>query len=237
MARQWNVWRRELAEAAPPRPLRATADGTTLEDWLDGLRQVPGSDQPVWLVLEARRLCVFDRKAQVLRPVAHKLVRVWLRLLVAGACGVALEARVVARDALLVLQPPRQAVAEAVLDDLLGVWADGMQQPLAVACRTALAWLHARAQFPDQPDKADDAACTTYEGGHTHRGEVEDAALARCFPDWDTLRAGQGFDQWAERLYEPLRLWAADPQQVQVLPLPDAAPGADDDEEDPPRDD
>ncbi len=236
MARQWNVWRRELCESAKPRRVQAKTEGITLEDWLDGLRQIPGSDQPVWLSLDARRLCVLDKKHQVLRPVAHKLVRVWLRLLVAGACGVPLEARIVARDALLVLQPPRRAVSEVVLDDLLDVWAHGMQQPLAVACRTALAWLKARAHDPDQPDKAEDAACATYEGGHTHRGEVEDAALARCFPDWDTLLAGQGFDQWAERLYEPLRLWAADPQQVQVLPLPDAAPGADDEEEIP-RDD
>jgi exodeoxyribonuclease V gamma subunit len=165
--------------------------------------------------------------------VAHKLVRVWLRLLVAGACGIPLEVRIVARDALLVLQPLRQAVAEAVLDDLLDVWAQGMLQPLPVACRTALAWLAAREHHPD---KAEDAACTVYEGGHTHRGEVQDPALARCFPDGAALLAGHDFDQWAQRLYEPLRLWAADRQQVQVLPLPDAAPGADDDDEDP-RDD
>jgi exodeoxyribonuclease V gamma subunit len=232
MARQWNVWRRELGESAKPRRVQAASEGITLEDWLDELRQTPGGDQPVWLSLDARRLCVFDKRHQVLRPVAHKLVRVWLRLLVAGACGVPLEARIVARDALLVLQPPRRAVAEVVLDDLLDVWSHGMQQPLAVACRTALAWLNAREHHPDQPDKAEDAACATYEGGHARRGEVDDAALARCFPDWDTLLAGQGFDQWAERLYEPLRLWAADPQQVQVLPLPDADPGADDEEED-----
>jgi exodeoxyribonuclease V gamma subunit len=119
-----------------------------------------------------------------------------------------------------------------VLDDLLDVWEQGMLHPLAVACRTALAWLVARDQFPDQPDKADDAARTAYEGGHAGRGEVLDAALARLFPDWDTLREDPAFPAWAERLYEPLRAWASDAHCVTVLPLPDAHPGAAENDED-----
>ncbi len=232
MALQWNAWRRELSEPAKPRQVAADLDGIALDDWLDELRQAPGTDRPVWLTLDARRLCVFDKKAQVLRPVAHKLVRPWLRMLVAGACGIDLEGRIVARDALLVLAPPRMAVAQVVLDELLDVWEQGMVRPLAVACRTALVWLAAREQFPDQPDKADDAGRTVYEGVHTRRGEVQDAALARLFPDWDTLCADPAFAEWAERLYEPLRQWAADPAHVTVLPLPDANPGADEDDED-----
>lgn len=232
MALQWNAWRRELSEPAKPRQVTAELDCLTLDDWLDELRQAPGSDRPVWLTLDARRLCRFDKKSQTLQPLAYKLVRPWLRLLVAGACGIDLEARIVARDALLVLAAPRRAVAQAVLDDLLDVWEQGMLRPLAVACRTALAWLAAREQFPDQPDKADEAARTCYEGGHTSRGEGQDAALARLFPDWDTLAADPNFAQWAERLYEPLRAWAADVDHVTVLPLPDAHPGADEDDED-----
>jgi exodeoxyribonuclease V gamma subunit len=232
MALQWNAWRRELAEPAKPRQVSATLDGLTLDDWLDELRQAPGSDRPVWLMLDARRLCRFDKKTQTLQPRADKLVRPWLRLLVAGACGIELEARVVARDALLVLVPPRAAVAQVVLDDLLDVWEQGMLRPLAVACRTALAWLAARDQFPDQPDKADDAARTCFEGSYTRRGEVQDAALARLFPDWDTLAADPNFAPWAERLYEPLRAWAADTHSVTVRPLPGAHPGADEDDED-----
>ena len=232
MALQWNAWRRELSEPAKPRQVTAELDGITLDDWLDELRQAPGSDRPVWLTLDARRLCRFDKKSQTLQPLAYKLVRPWLRLLVAGACGIDLETRIVARDALLVLAAPRRAVAQAVLDDLLDVWEQGMLRPLAVACRTALAWLAAREQFPDQPDKADEAARTCYEGGHASRGEVQDAALARLFPDWDTLAADPNFAQWAERLYEPLRAWAADVDHVTVLPLPDAHPGADEDDED-----
>jgi exodeoxyribonuclease V gamma subunit len=242
MARQWQDWRRELSRPAKPRQVATELDGITLDDWLDELRQGPGADgadsaaPPVWLTLDARRLCAFDKQAKALRPVAHKLVRPWLRLLVAGACGIEVEARVVARDALLVLVPPRRAVAEVVLDDLLGVWEQGMLKPLPIACRTALAWLAQRDAAPDQPDKAEDAARATYEGGHASRGEVQDAALARLFPDWDTLRAdttwGAGFDQWAERLYEPLRAWAADEAFVRVWPLPDADLGSDDEDED-----
>ncbi|MEX8495920.1 exodeoxyribonuclease V subunit gamma [Sphaerotilus sp.] len=232
MALQWNAWRRALSEPAKPRQVTAELGGIGLDDWLDELRQAPGTDHPVWLTLDARRLCVYDRQTQALRPLAHKLVRPWLRMLVAGACGIALEARIVARDALLVLAPPRTAVAQVVLDDLLDVWEQGMLRPLAVACRTALAWLAVRAKFPDQPDKADDAARAVYEGGHNSRGEVQDAVLARLFPDWDTLVADPAFAQWAERLYEPLRAWAADPGGVTVLPLPDAHPGADEDDED-----
>ncbi|MBP8270328.1 MAG: exodeoxyribonuclease V subunit gamma [Sphaerotilus sp.] len=232
MALQWNAWRRELSESAKPRQVNADLGGIGLDDWLDELRHAPCSDQPVWLTLDARRLCLFDKKTQTLQPLAYKLVRPWLRLLIAGACGIELEARIVARDALLVLVPPRTAVAQVVLDDLLDVWEHGMLHPLAVACRTALAWLVARDQFPDQPDKADDAARTAYEGGHAGRGEVLDAALARLFPDWDTLREDPAFPAWAERLYEPLRAWASDAHCVTVLPLPDAHPGADENDED-----
>ena len=232
MALQWNAWRRELSESAKPRQVNADLGGIGLDDWLDELRHAPCSDQPVWLTLDARRLCLFDKKTQTLQPLAYKLVRPWLRLLIAGACGIELEARIVARDALLVLVPPRTAVAQVVLDDLLDVWEHGMLHPLAVACRTALAWLVARDQFPDQPDKADDAARTAYEGGHAGRGEVLDAALARLFPDWDTLREDPAFPAWAERLYEPLRAWASDAHCVTVLPLPDAHPGAAENDED-----
>ncbi|MDZ7858044.1 exodeoxyribonuclease V subunit gamma [Sphaerotilus sp.] len=229
MALQWNAWRRECAAPAQPRQVRAELEGLTLDDWLDDLRQAPGHDRPVWLTLDARRLCRLDQKTGALQPLAYKLVRPWLRMLVAGACGVALEGRIVARDAVLVLTPPRRPVAQGVLDDLLDVWQQGMLQPLPVACRTALAWL----QHPDQPDKAEDAARSCYEGGHQRSGEGQDAALARSFPDWDRLREGTGFDTWAERLYEPLRAWVADPDCVAVQPLPDAEPGAEQDDEEP----
>ena len=236
---QWRVWQRVLAEPVRPLPL-VHADGELrIDDWLDALRHAPaGGDAPVWLALEARRLCRVVRTSGERVPQPGKLLRPWLRLLLAAALGHTVEARLVARDAVLVLQPPESAVATDALDTLLQAWRANRAAPLPVASRTALAWLQARASGRDDAEaQAERLARTAYEGGHTHPGEVEaDAALARLHPDWPSLRhghhAGGDFTVWAEILYEPLRQWALDPQRVRIEPLPDADPGEAEDDGD-----
>ena len=54
--------------------------------------------------------------------------------------------------------------------------------------------------------KADAAAQKAYEGdGQTSDGERrESAALARQFPDYAALMAGDEFEEWCDALYRPL---------------------------------
>ena len=72
--------------------------------------------------------------------------------------------------------------------------------PLQVEA-AAFAWL-----AQTDPAKADAAAQKAYEGdGQTSDGERrESAALARQFPDYAALMAGDEFEEWCDALYRPL---------------------------------
>ncbi|WP_158080969.1 hypothetical protein, partial [Pelomonas sp. KK5] len=61
-----------------------------------------------------------------------------------------------------------------------------------------------------------DRAQAAYEGGPMSRGEVEEACLARSYPDYEALAAGGRFAALAPRLYQALLAWSAG--AVQVVP-------------------
>ena len=125
-----------------------------------------------------------------------------------GACGAPLTGIVVARDATLILQAPSERDATLALQDLLQCWRDGMDGPLPIASRTALAWLG-----EDKPEQA-------YEGSNQTPGEVNEPCLGRTWPDYATLTSAHGgrFYDLASALYDPLRHWLADPEMVQLIP-------------------
>jgi exodeoxyribonuclease V gamma subunit len=104
--------------------------------------------------------------------------------------------------------------ARAALATLMQSWREGMIAPLPLACRTALAWA---------ADVSDVAA--VYEGnafpGGGMRGEVEDACLARMFPDFESLSAEGRFIDLAARLYRPIHSWAGTHVAVEVHAVPD----------------
>ncbi|MEO7854754.1 MAG: exodeoxyribonuclease V subunit gamma, partial [Rubrivivax sp.] len=154
---------------------------------------------PVWLQLSARKL-VNDRNT----PIAERLIELWLRSLLAGTCGRALPCHVVSLGATLHIEPMPIDAAEATLNTVLQAWHEGMDSPLPLACATALALLAG----------ASDVAAT-YEGGFNRRGEVEDMALARLFPDFEALTADGRFPALAERVYGPLLRWSRDNVSVQ----------------------
>ncbi|MFM2052433.1 MAG: exodeoxyribonuclease subunit gamma [Pseudomonadota bacterium] len=229
----WREWLRageRLAEPVRPLPIvHAGPQGLRIEDWLDALRRDPAASPhgpTVWLALEAGRMCREVKGRLVVQPA--RLVRAWLRLMLASACGHAVRARLVGRDAVLVLEPPGRDMAEAALDDLLAAWARHREVPLPAALRTSLAWLQGCAD-----DRGDELARTAFEGGHApgaRPGEGRDPAMARLHPDWEALRdSPEGFVRWTEALYGPLHRWATDAAFVQVEPLPDAEAGDDED--------
>ncbi|TFZ32651.1 exodeoxyribonuclease V subunit gamma, partial [Pseudomonas syringae] len=109
----------------------------------------------------------------------HRLIRPWVNHLVACACDLPLSTALVASDETLMLEPPDRASAVTTLNHLLTAWLHGMQEPLPVAVKTALAWL-------GQPaDQAEAAARNAYEGDGqpTHGARRERTACARQFPD------------------------------------------------------
>ena len=187
-------------EAAPPAPLRLEAAGLRLDDWLDGVR-ASAAGEHAWLILSASRVLDKGGKLRV-----DKLIEPWVRILAASACGATISGVLVARDAMLTLDALAQEQAEPLLIDLITAWREGMDEPLPVAPKTALALL----------SDGDDKAQLAYEGGPNIAGEVQEPCLARSYPDYEALAADERFSTLASRLYAALQAWAD--TSVQVTP-------------------
>jgi hypothetical protein len=68
------------------------------------------------------------------------------------------------------------------------------------------------------------AAQQAFEGDAFREGEVhKDLALARCWPDFDSMLQAGEFDVLAKALYQPLLIWTETQVQVQMLDSGDAA--------------
>lgn len=208
-----HAW--QAALAAHPRPLQRQrlafdAAGARMEDWLDQLRAAaPAEAPPTWLALDTGRL-LHDPKKQDLR--AERLLLPWLRSLFAAAGGLPAHGLVVGRDASVAITPIAAEPARATLAQLLQAWREGLDAPLPLPLRTALAEL----------EGAHPQRC--YEGGDHAHGEVEEPCLARLYPDFEALSADGRFAELAERLYAPLRDWIAAHTAVRAHPDPSAAP-------------
>ena len=86
---------------------------------------------------------------------------------------------------------------------VLEAWRAGMQRPLPVPLKTALAL----APDPGNPTKAR----TAYEGDNYGAGlqpEGAEPCLARQYPDFAALQQDGQLAEWAQRLYVPLLDWA-----------------------------
>ena len=184
-----------LAQSGEPQPqqeIRLAAGSLTLEDWLTDLRGARGNPQR--LVLQTGKL----------ENRYDKLTRDWLIHLAACAAGYPLTTRIQGQDGRFTLLTLSQTNAQAQLDQLGHAWQQALCQPLPVACATAFAWLQ-----EEDEDKAFKAAERKYTSSDFSHGEVDDPALARAWPDFDTLwareRDGQpSFVYWTKQLYASL---------------------------------
>ena len=205
MMAAWQHARDAHPVAVQRRALRFEHAGSVMEDWLDQ-RFAADHDAPVvWLALDAGRL-IDDPKALTLR--GWKLLRPWVQSLLAAASGVADAGLLVGRDATLHITATDPAQARAQLATLIEGWQQGLNAPLPVAVKTALAFA------------SEGKPAQTYEGHERIRGEGEEACLARCYPDFDALAADGRFATLAQTLYAPLQAWMD--EQVTVSPHPES---------------
>jgi exodeoxyribonuclease V gamma subunit len=174
--------------AAPKLAVSLSFDGVVLEDWIDRLRT--GADGAAWLMQISSK--VLDKRGA---PRGEKLVGPWLRQLAAAAGGASVTGYLVARDAVIKMAPLGQEPATAALAGVVAQWRRNLDQPLAVACKTALAAL----QGGD--------ARATYDGGFEISGEVEDPCLARLWPDFAALAGAGDWPGVATDLYGALVDW------------------------------
>jgi len=187
----WLAWRSRCPDDSPALPLRFAHGALALDDWLDGLRL--GPEGLVQAELRASRLLGRDGKS--LR--GHKLVDAWVLALVAAACGHTVQGCLIGSDAGVPWSLPDAARASDHLHDLIEFWFTGLQQPLPVACKTALAYLA----------KEDlEAAALVYDGGQGP-GEGSEPCLARSWADFEALNEEGQFEDLARRLYGPMGDW------------------------------
>lgn len=195
------VERVSLRHVTPP---TAAAAAVVLEDWLDGLRQGPEVDSesesapgaetiPVWLDWTPSRLTEGAKKPEAR---IDKLLLPWVLNLAAAASGVPVQGVLVGRDAILHLPPLRSDDARATLEGLLQLWHDGMQSPLPLALKTAVAQVQGK-----------DAAAS-YDGDSWTEGEGAEPCLARFYPDFEALNDGEQFVPLAGQLVTSLLAWA-----------------------------
>jgi exodeoxyribonuclease V gamma subunit len=132
----------------------------------------------------------------------HRLIAAWVDALLAGTCGHAEPTTLIARDAVVHITPIAPDTALAQLGELVRFHTQALAEPLPVAPKTALAFVAAKGDPYD-------AAATVYEGDTFVHGEVKDAVLARCFPDFEALSQDGRFEALARDLYGALAQWVA----------------------------
>ncbi|MDL2353778.1 MAG: exodeoxyribonuclease V subunit gamma, partial [Pseudomonadota bacterium] len=183
---------------APKLPIALRFGDIELDDWIDRLRTA--GDETAWLMQISSK--VLDKKGGAR---GDKLIAPWLRQLAVAAAGQRVSGYLVARDAIVAFAPLDADAARATLAGLVALWRQNLDQPLPVACKTALALLRG----------GDPRA--TYDGGFELSGEVDDLCLARLWPDFAALTAGGAWLASAEALYGPLAAWLD--QHVAIAPL------------------
>ncbi|AXA90337.1 exodeoxyribonuclease V subunit gamma [Massilia sp. YMA4] len=194
----WLRLRARYPHPANKLPVGLVLDGVVLEDWIDQLRS--DGEQTVWLLQMSSK--ALDKTGQ---PRGDKLIGMWLRQLAASAQGAAYTGLLVARDAVVTMPPLAQDGARTVLAGLVTWWRHGMDGPLPVACRTALALV------------TGGDARAAYDGGFDLDGEGADESLARLWPDYAALAAQPEHARVAQELYGPLAAWLKEHVGVQPI--------------------
>ncbi|HPW29962.1 MAG TPA: exodeoxyribonuclease V subunit gamma, partial [Rhodoferax sp.] len=200
------AWRSEQARfphTANRQSVRLEEGMVVLEDWIDHLRgceekseleaEDPFSSSVAWLDLQPSRLIVKVGKEYFARP--EKLLGAWVRSLAIAASGAKARGILVGRDGVVEIPPYPKEKAIDTLKELLQLWLDGMNTPLPLPLKTALAFA------------ADKDPVTTYEGGFMSSAEADDPCLFRMFPDYDALIADGRFEVLAMKIYAPLLEW------------------------------
>lgn len=196
------AWQQEVARAphlAARRAVRIEQDGVVLQDWLDHLRVSDEADAlPTWLDLAQGKLAKSKpTKKEPAKPRLDKLRLAWVRSVVAACEGVLLQGVVVGSDATVCCSPMEPLVAQDDMRTLLRVWRAGLDAPLPLPMRTALAKV-----AEEEPE-------SVYEGGFMRDAEADDPCWSRLYPDFDALNADGRFESLADEVWGRMQAWAA----------------------------
>jgi len=186
----WHEARSRYPDPAERQSILIQQGEVILEDWIDHLRR--GEHELAWLELDPGNLLEKSEKPAA-RP--DKLLGPWVRSLAVAASGVIATGILVGRDGTVTITPMLQEKAIETLNMLLSLWLDGMNAPLPLPPKTAIAYFNEK------------NPAAQYEGGYMTRGEVDEPCMARIYPDYEALTESGRFEQLTREVYGPLLEW------------------------------
>ncbi|GHD63695.1 RecBCD enzyme subunit RecC [Jeongeupia chitinilytica] len=171
-------------------------------DWLSGLRSNDAGER-ARVLLESNSL-LKDRAYR-----RDKLVPYWVAHLAGHLGGAPLTSVIVGKNGTVTLPALDPEVARAHWRTLRAAWCDGLNRPLPLALKTALAWLAKGGRagagpFPDALRAARDCYELHDPDNKRFAERAENPYLARAWPDFDALSDGDGFASLADALLRPL---------------------------------
>jgi exodeoxyribonuclease V gamma subunit len=195
-------WPEALPDAALDHLPEGLAEPLRLSDWLGGLR-ANAQGERCRLLLDSGSL-VKDKRYRL-----DKLVPFWVAHLAAHLEGGSITSRIVSKAGSVTLDPLDPQQARACWSQLLDAWQQGLDRPLPMALRSALAWLAKGGSAADPAaGAAREAARASYEDSDPPYGKFGEcdgnAYLARAYPDFDALWADGEFARWALALLKPM---------------------------------
>jgi exodeoxyribonuclease V gamma subunit len=201
-----SEWRLRYPNPLPAQSIDLRVAGISLTGTLEGLY----SGDAGWLQRHQRVGAVLEGDKATRTARAHVVVGLWLQHLLGCASAMPLTSVQLGLDGQVILAPLPRDEARRILEKMVTAYLAAWERPLPVACKTAWAFLQARAQAAllavDDPDKEakdpHDAALAVFEGAHSAGERAESAYLARAFESYDELE--QELPDWAEHLYGDL---------------------------------
>jgi exodeoxyribonuclease V gamma subunit len=139
-----------------------------------------------------------------------KLFAAWVVHLASHLDGQSTTTIVVSKNGEVPIQPLDPKLAQQYFNTLIEAYVEGLRAPLALAPKTAFAWLEKNGMpfvgaLADCNQEAVSAARTKYEDGYKYIGEAnQNAYLQRAFPSFECLWSNGRFTQLCHDLYAPL---------------------------------
>jgi exodeoxyribonuclease V gamma subunit len=145
----------------------------------------------------------------------HIFAGLWVNHLAACASGINMTSAQLGLDGQVIFEPLPREEALTILQEMVDTYWEAWKRPLPVACKTAWAYLQARAKAErvalDKPDKVKDpheVAQAIFEGGFKRESELTSSAyLARAFDSYQDIE--DELPRWAELLYGAMALHAS----------------------------
>lgn len=195
-------WPEALPDAALNYLPEGLAEPLRLSDWLGGLRANAHGER-CRLLLDSGSLVKEGRYR------LDKLVPFWVAHVAAHLEGGSITSRIVSKAGSVTLDPLDPEQARAYWSVLLDAWRQGLDRPLPLALRSALAWL---GKGGSQTDLAAvvprEAARASYEDSDPQYGKFGEcdgnAYLARAYPDFEALWSDGEFARLALVLLKPM---------------------------------